>query len=213
MQIQRFVLNMVRENCYLIWDDTLEAALIDCGALYPEEQEAISRFIEEKHLKLTHLFNTHGHFDHIFGSEYIFKTYGVKIELCEAEKQTYEQAFEQMRAFIHADIPFELAPVGRYFKDGNVLTVGHISLQVIATPGHTPGGVCFYDEVNHVLFSGDSLFQHEIGRCDLPGGNEATLINALKTRILSLPIDVKVLPGHGNSTTIGEEQISNPYLR
>ncbi len=213
MHIQRFVCNMVSENCYLLWDDTLEAALIDCGALYPEEQQAITQFIEENHLKLTHLFNTHGHFDHIFGANFIYRTYGIKIELCEAEKATYEQAIEQMRAFIHADIPFELAPVGHFFKNGDVLSVGHISLRVIATPGHTPGGVCFYDEEHQVLFSGDSLFQHEIGRCDLPGGSKPTLIESLKSHILTLPIDVKVLPGHGGSSTIGEEQISNLYLR
>ena len=91
--------------------------------------------------------------------------------------------------------------------------IGTTGVKVIETPGHTPGGVCFYCEQEHVLFSGDSLFKHEIGRCDLPGGNEDALIHALKTRILTLPEDVKVLPGHGDFTTIAEEKRLNYYLR
>lgn len=212
MEITRFVVNMIDENCYLINDDGGEAALIDCGAFYPEERMAISRHIAEHKFRLTHLFNTHGHFDHLFGADYIYKEYGVKIEMCADERETYENAEQQMKKFIHRDLPIALPPVGRWFNDGDTLTVGSISLQVIATPGHTPGGVCFYDETDGVLFSGDSLFRHSIGRCDLPGGNETTLVSTLRERILTLPDDVTVLPGHGGATTIGEEKHANPYF-
>lgn len=213
MQITRFVCNMVRENTYLLAADNGEAALIDCGAFYPEEQDAISRYLDEHHLHLTHLYNTHAHFDHIFGADFVYRKYGVKIELSEEEKGTYEQAVQQMRQFIGTDLPLALPPVGRYFKDGDELELGHIRLQVIATPGHTPGGVCFYVPEEKVLLSGDNLFRHEIGRCDLPGGNEHSLVQSLKQRILTLPDDVQVLPGHGEASTIAEERKDNFYLR
>lgn len=212
MQITRFVVNMIDENCYLINDDKGEAALIDCGAFYPEEQKAISMRIDSQQLRLTHLFNTHGHFDHLFGASYIYKEYGVKVEISAEERNTYENAARQMKDFIHRDLPLSLPPVGRWFNDGDTLTVGSITLQVIATPGHTPGGACFYNESDGVLFSGDSLFHHSIGRCDLPGGDEAKLITALRERVLTLPEDVTVLPGHGGATTIGEERRGNPYF-
>ena len=105
-----------------------------------------------------------------------------------------------------------LPSVGNTFKDGDLITFGNHQLRVIETPGHTPGGVCFYCEAEKLIFSGDSLFRHEIGRCDLPGGNEAQLIRVLKKKILSLPSDVNVLPGHGVATTIGEEKRANRYL-
>lgn len=213
MQITRFVVNMIQENCYLAWDDTHEAVLIDCGAFYPEEQQSISNFIKEHELKLTHLWNTHGHFDHVFGASYIYKEYGVKIELSEKEKQTYENAGQLMMKGLHIDVPLELPPVGHYFKDGEKLRFGNTTFEVIETPGHTPGGVCFYSEEDGVLFSGDSLFRHGIGRCDLPGGSEESLLAALKTRILTLPEKVQVLPGHGELSTIAEERRMNAYLR
>lgn len=213
MQITRFVVNMISENCYLFWDEkTKEAALVDCGAFYPEEQKAIVDFIAEKKLRLTRLFNTHGHFDHVFGASFVEETFGVKIELCQDEQATYEQAAEQMKKFLHLDYPLTLPIVDHYFKDGDELQVGSIKLRVIETPGHTPGGVCFYCEEEGVLFSGDSLFKHAIGRCDLPGGNEASLIHALKARIFTLPDNVKVLPGHGDMTTIAEEKRMNVFV-
>lgn len=203
---------MIEENCYLLYDETGEAALIDCGAFYPEEHKAIADFLANRNLKLTHLFNTHGHFDHLFGAYKVYEDYGVKVELCEDERPVYEQAVAQMRQFMHREIPLQLPPVGRYFKDGDELAVGGMTLKVIATPGHTPGGVCLYAEKEGVLFSGDSLFRREIGRCDLPGGSEVQLITALRTRILALPDEVQVLPGHGEATTVGEERQHNPYL-
>lgn len=213
MHIVRFVVNMVRENCYILWDDHLHAAVIDCGALYPEEEEAIDQCIRENGLKLVGQFNTHGHFDHVFGARYLEEKYGVKLGICAAEKQTYESAAEQMRRFIGVEADISLATVGSYFQDGDKLRVGEIELEVIATPGHTPGGVCFYAEKEGVLFSGDSLFRSSIGRCDLPGGNEFQLRQSLKNRILTLPDEVKVLPGHGEATTIAEEKQTNLYLR
>lgn len=212
MEITRFVVNMIDENCYLLNDGNGEAAIIDCGAFYPEERKAISCHLKDHSLRLSHLFNTHGHFDHLFGADYLYKEYGVKMEISASERFTYENAPIQMREFIHRDLPISLPPVGRWLADGEILSAGSVSLKVIATPGHTPGGVCFYCESEGVLFSGDSLFRHSIGRCDLPGGDETALVTALRERVLTLPDDVTVLPGHGDATTIGEEKCCNPYF-
>ena len=100
----------------------------------------------------------------------------------------------------------------QYLSAGDEVHIGHITLQVIATPGHTPGGVCYYCAEEDVLFSGDSLFRHAIGRCDFPGGNQASLVASLRQNVLTLPPQVKVLPGHGEMTTIAEEKQMNPYL-
>lgn len=213
MNITRFVCNMVRENTYLIDDGQGEAALIDCGALYPEEQQAIARHITEHHLHLAHLLNTHGHFDHIFGVGWASNAYGIGLEISSDERSTYENAAQQMQLFMGRALPLDLAPVAHWLADADEISVGTLRLQVIATPGHTPGGICFYLPDERTLFSGDSLFRHEIGRCDLPGGNLHSLVGALKERILALPDDVTVLPGHGDATTIADERRSNPYLR
>lgn len=212
MDITRFECNMISENCYLIADANDEAALIDCGAFYDEERKAISRVIETKHLHLVRVLNTHAHFDHVFGLSYIYKEYGIKPQIAEDERQTYDNALSQMKNFIGMDLPLDLPPLGETFRHGDELKVGTITLRVIATPGHTPGGVCFYSEADKVLFSGDSLFRHEIGRCDLPGGDSAALVSSLREHVLSLPDDVTVLPGHGNVTTVGEERQHNPYI-
>lgn len=213
MQIQRFIVNMIEENTYLLYDENGDAALIDCGAFYTEEKSLIKDFIIDKQLNLTHILNTHAHFDHLFGVDYICKSFDLTLEINKAEKETYESAPLQTRLLMRQDIPLDLPSKVSFFNDGDIINIGKIKLTVISTPGHTPGGVCFYDEDHKVLFSGDSLFRAQIGRCDFPGGDEHQLIKALKERILTLPDDVQVLPGHGDSTTIGYERQYNPFLR
>lgn len=212
LTIQRFQVNFIEENCYVVSDDTREAVIIDCGAFFPEEHKAIAAYVSEQHLTLRHLLCTHGHFDHVFGAQFVADTYGLNPEMCHLEVSTYQQAKTQMAAFLHRDFPLSLPPVGNTFKENDVITFGHHQLRVIETPGHTPGGVCFYDETEQVLFSGDSLFRYSIGRCDLPGGDETQLVRALREKVLALPENVKVLPGHGEATTIGEEKMYNRML-
>jgi glyoxylase-like metal-dependent hydrolase (beta-lactamase superfamily II) len=128
------------------------------------------------------------------------------------EADTYNHAERQMQMFLHKSFPLQIPPVEHYLQDGDCISFGNHSLRVISTPGHTPGGVCYYIESESLLLSGDSLFQGSIGRCDLPGGNEASLINNLRNKILTLPGNTKVLPGHGPSTTIDEEIRTNPFF-
>lgn len=213
IHITRFIVNMIEENTYLVYDDGGHAVLIDCGAYSPREQAAIDNYIISHGLKLERLFQTHAHFDHLFGAEHIEQTYGLVPEISEDEISTYDRASELLCSVMHRDLPLYLPAHPKTFKAADVLEVGSMRFEVIATPGHTPGGVCFYLREHGHLFSGDSLFQGEIGRCDLPGGDESLLINTLRERVLTLPEKVTVYPGHGESTTIGRERRENYYLK
>lgn len=213
LTIQRFVVNMIEENCYVLWDETREAVIVDCGAFTPEERQAIRDYVDGNHLCVKHLLNTHGHFDHVFGNRFVCDAYGLSPELHCDEVATYEAAAGQMQAFMHRSFPLDVPPVGRIFAAGDTIGFGTHLLQVIHTPGHTPGGVCFYCEAEKVLVSGDSLFLGSIGRCDLPGGDERSLVRTLRERVLTLPEDVRVLPGHGPETTVGYESRYNSCLR
>ena len=207
--IRAVVCGAYQENAYLVCpDDRGDAFIVDPGDNLP----ALTRALSESGRRLSAIVLTHGHFDHVFGAQFVCDTYHLQPEMCADEVPTYLQAAEQMRMFLHRDFPLTLPSVGITFKDGDLITFGNHRLRVIETPGHTPGGVCFYCEAEKLIFSGDSLFRHEIGRCDLPGGNESQLIRVLKEKILSLPSDVNVLPGHDVATTVGEEKRANRHL-
>ena len=212
LQVQTFTVNFIDVNCYVISDETNEAIIVDCGAYAEEEKTAISNYISQNGLKICHLLCTHGHFDHIFGNQFICDTYSIHPKLHMDEADTYNHAERQMQMFLHKSFPLQIPPVEHYLQNGDCISFGNHSLRVISTPGHTPGGVCYYIESENLLLSGDSLFQGCIGRCDLPGGNEASLINNLRNKILTLPGNTKVLPGHGPSTTIDEEIRTNPFF-
>lgn len=213
LTIERFIVNMIQENCYVVSDETHEGVIIDCGAFYLEEKEAIRQYVEEHGLKIKHLLNTHLHFDHVLGDEYLFKTLGLEPEACDRDLPLYEHIDEQLEDFLGLqNYEIHLPPLKRCLDDGDTVTFGTHTLHVIATPGHTPGGLEFYCKEEKVLFSGDSLFRHSIGRTDFPGGDYDALIMSLKEKVLVLPDDVKVLPGHSLSTTIGNEKKANPYF-
>ena len=212
LHIERFTVNFIEENCYVVSGETQDCVIIDCGAYFPEEQAAIVQYVADNHLTPRHLLCTHGHFDHIFGAQCIADAYGIGPTLCADEVETYSNAAEQMRKFLHRDFPLTLPPIAATVHAGDSISFGSHTLKVIASPGHTPGGVCYYCEAEGVLFSGDSLFRHAIGRCDLPGGDGRALVEALQKNVLTLPEATRVLPGHGDETTVGEERRANPYI-
>lgn len=211
--IQRFIVNMIQENCYIVSDETNEGVIIDCGAFYREEKEAIKKYIEDKHLTIKHLLDTHLHFDHVLGNEYLFDVFHLQPEANDRDLSLYQNIDKQLTDFIGLqNYPIHLPPLKRSLDEGDTVTFGTHTFSVIATPGHTPGGIEFYCKEKKVLFSGDSLFRRSIGRTDFPGGDYNSLIKSLKEKILTLPEDVKVLPGHSLSTTIGNERKTNPYF-
>lgn len=212
LNIQRFVCNMIRENTYVVSDDTREAVIIDCGAYYEEEKQAIKKYITENNLTPKHLIATHGHVDHHFGDRFVLDTWGLKPEVHESDEKFMNQLPYEAKAICNVDMTDDdFAPVGKYLTGHDVISFGNHQFTILETPGHSPGCVCYYCQDEKVLFTGDTLFKGSIGRTDFDGGSMFLIIQSLRM-ISQLPDDVQVLPGHGSPTTIGNEVASNPYL-
>ena len=203
MTVKRFVFNMLQENTYVVSDETREAVIIDCGALYDEERTALLNYIKDLRLKPIHLLSTHGHFDHNFGNDTVWRTFGLQPEVA-AEDEWLMDIKQQVRQMMGADYQCEFPLVGRLLSDNDVVSFGTHQLAVIATPGHTRGSVTFYCEAEKTAFTGDTLFRMSIGRTDFESGSETDMMASLK-KLATLPADTKVYAGHGEPTTIGDE--------
>lgn len=212
LKIETFVVNMIQENCYIVSDETHETVIIDCGAFYDNDKERIKAYIEKNKLVPVHSIFTHGHFDHIIGSKFLFDTYGIKPEISAKDTDLYYDCEKQLNDFVGLNINLQLPNINKIIDDKYEIKFGTHTLSVINTPGHTPGGVSFYCKEEDVLFSGDSLFYCSVGRTDLPGGDGNVLIEMLKQNILTLPEETTVFPGHGCATSIGFEKENNPYI-
>lgn len=210
MEVKEFVCNMLQENCYVVNDETSEAVVIDCGAYFEDEREAIVEYIKSKNLKVRHLLCTHGHFDHCFGNDTIWRAFDVKPEVS-AKDEWLMDIGSQMRRMMGTSYDREVPPTGKLLNDGNVVRFGNHELKVMETPGHTPGGVCYYCEEEKVVFTGDTLFHQSIGRTDFERGSYTEIMKSLRT-LARLPEDTTVYSGHGPRTTIGTELRCNPYL-
>ncbi|KAA6331958.1 putative metallo-hydrolase [termite gut metagenome] len=212
MKIKKFEFNMFPVNCYVLWDDTKEAAIIDAGCFYEEEKQTLKEYIISNGLTLKHLLNTHLHLDHIFGNPFVVQEFGIQPEACQADEFWLEEAPKQSRMF-----GFELreipVPTGKYLKDGDTVSFGDTVLEVIHVPGHSPGSLVYYCKADNCVFTGDVLFQGSIGRADLAKGNFDVLIEGIRTRLFTLPSNTDVYPGHGARTTIEKELTENPFFR
>ena len=195
MFVKMFTVGMLATNCFLVGDkDSGEAAVIDPGFDRESEARAIFDEIDRNGFRVKYIINTHGHPDHNGGNRILKDRSGAPILIHEAEASVLSSP-----------------PADRKLRDGDLIEVGNVSLKVIHTPGHSPGSMALL--APDYVFSGDTLFAGSIGRCDLPGGSPEELVNSLKTKLLSLPDYVKVCPGHGPVTSIGEERRNNPFLR
>jgi len=211
LNIKIFRFNPFGENTILLWDDTLEGVIVDPGCYDNEEYEAMDRVIRNEGVSPKMVLLTHGHFDHVFGAARTAAGYGIPVYMDPKEAEVLDRNDDATRGF-------GFTPVDRNFetidiKEGDVLHFGQTDLTVISTPGHTPGGVCFHDEKDKVLLSGDTLFAGSIGRTDLPGGDYDKLIVSIMDKIMGLDGDTDVLPGHGRPTNIGYERTHNPFLQ
>lgn len=212
MKIKRFEFNMFPVNCYVISDETGEAAIIDAGCFFPEEQQMLKQYIADNKLTVKHLLNTHLHLDHVFGNPFILREFGLKAEAYQLDEFLLAKLPDQCRMFGFS--PNE-APVGlgHYIEDGEIIRFGHTELHAIHVPGHSPGGMVYYCKADACLFSGDVLFQGSIGRADLEGGDFNELIEQISCRLLTLPDETLVYPGHGEPTSIGKEKMENPFFK
>lgn len=211
LNIKTFVCNMLQENCYVVSDESRECVIVDCGAYYPEEQAVLVSYIREEGLHPVHLIATHGHLDHNFGNALIHREFGLKLEIHEQDSNFIEHSEQQAEVFFQLTLDEEMPPIGRLLNADDTISFGNHMLTIIETPGHSQGGVCYYCEDEHVLFTGDTLFHRSVGRCDLSGGSMFMLIQSLRT-LSQLPDNTHVYAGHGPQTTIGEEVAANPYI-
>lgn len=209
--IKSFEFNYFQENTFLLYDDTREAVLIDCGCCRKEEEKELTDFIFENKLTLKHLLCTHLHVDHVFGNGFIYKTYGLKPEANKQDVEKLPSPDEQAKLFgLRQHV--ENVPIEKYIVGGEIIKFGTSELQVLTVPGHSPGSVAFYNQKNGFAIVGDALFAGSIGRTDLWGGNQDVLVAAIRDKLLSLPDETVIYPGHGPETRVIDEKFNNPYL-
>lgn len=210
---KRFVVNPVEENCYIIWDDNShEGAVIDCGAWSKDEHRQIANFIREHGITLKYALQSHMHFDHCLGLGQIASSYGLTPMCHPADVPVYEGAPDMVQKWFRVDISDMLPEVDPCISESHALNLGDNAIQVLHTPGHTPGGVCYYIPQARIVITGDTLFRMGIGRTDLPGGDYRQELESIENKIFTLPADTKVLPGHGPESSVGEELNANPYI-
>lgn len=220
IRIENIVLGMCATNCYAVFDggartpggyvddgQLKEAVIIDPAADAAHIEAMIARY----NLKPVAVLLTHGHFDHMLAADAVRKRYGIKVYAGNEERLVMNSSSSNLSLPFTGDgMTFE---ADEYFKPGEELELAGFRIGTISVPGHTIGSVCYYFEEQKVLFSGDTLFAGSVGRSDFPTGNEGQLIRAVKSGLMSLPDDVKVYPGHGESTTIGYERVNNPFIQ
>lgn len=207
MKIENFVLGPVGTNCYIVINEgTKECFLVDMGACPPE----FVSHIKNSGLTVKAVLLTHGHFDHIMGLDRFLEEFPAPVYACAAEKELLESAqLNSSSGMLGQPYTFHGA---QYVKDGDLLEIAGMKIQVIQTPGHTIGGCCYYIADEQTLFSGDTLFRASIGRTDLPTGSMGALVRSVTEKILVLPDETRVYPGHMEETTVGYEKKYNPFL-
>ncbi len=209
IKIKNFVLLPGYEtNTYLVYEqESKKAVLIDPAA----PGSSVRDFIEENELDLVYILNTHGHSDHIGGNSYFKRLCPeAKLLIHPADKKMLFDSKVNLSVYYGSSEIFSPSEDGELY-DGQEIEFGKSVIKVMHTPGHTLGGVCFL--IDNCLFSGDTLFDMSVGRTDLPGGSPAKLMNSIKTKLMDLPDELLVYPGHGNSTTLGVQKRRNPFFR
>ncbi|MBI5789201.1 MAG: MBL fold metallo-hydrolase [Candidatus Schekmanbacteria bacterium] len=205
MWMKRLITGPLQVNTYiLICEKSGLGAIIDPGG----SEREILQLIQQKQAKLKYIINTHGHPDHILGNNYLKTQTNAQILIHREDAFMLEDtASELLSYFQESYVP---VPADKLLQDGEDIHLGEISLKVLHTPGHTPGGICLLTASR--LFSGDTLFAGGIGRTDFPGGSYQTLIASIESKLFTLEPDLQVLPGHGPSSTIGTEKSGNPFF-
>jgi len=211
MKVERLIVGGFEVCCYIVYcEQTKEGIIIDPGA----EDPKILNLVENLGIKVKALLGTHGHPDHVVGVYFLKEALNIPFVLHEEDDRFFKDKtnFSFFKSWGFPENP----KADITLKEGDEVLFGKERLKVIHTPGHSPGSVCLYHPENHVLFTGDTLFVEGVGRADLPGGNFFQMMNSIKEKILTLPEETVIFPGHDYGSkpisTIGEEKINNPFL-
>lgn len=209
--VSKFVFNPFQVNNYIVWDSvSKEAVVIDPGCSNPSEENELARFIDENDINPKYMILTHAHIDHILGCKFVKEKYPVEFYMPEKDMPLFQNADRQAAAF---GLTINQPPMpDKYLNENLEIDFGNQKIQFLFTPGHSPGEYCLYFENEKICFTGDVLFKGSIGRTDLWGGNFDVLMKSIKHKILTLPNDTLLYPGHGGSTTVKDERGNNPFL-
>ncbi|MDP1745742.1 MAG: MBL fold metallo-hydrolase [Bacteroidota bacterium] len=210
ISIKSFVFGPFQENTYILYDETKECIIIDPGCYDNRERAELAGFIEDNKLKPVKLINTHCHLDHVFGNGFVADTYTLKLEINKQDQPVLDSYLMSAKMYGLNAVPSPQPSV--FLNEGDTISFGNSTLEILFTPGHSPGSITFYNREQKIMIAGDVLFYGSIGRSDLPGGNSATLISSIKNKLFPLGDNYTVYSGHGPSTTIGFERKNNPFL-
>jgi hydroxyacylglutathione hydrolase len=206
MEILTLVVGMFETNCYLVYDrDKSEGVVIDPG----DEAERIAGEIERLDFRPKMILLTHGHADHIGAVSEIQEKYDIPLCVGRGEEPLLKSAIENLSALVGRPITVS-APM-RLLTDNDTVSFGSVALKILQTPGHSPGGICYY--ADGIVFCGDTIFSGSVGRTDFPGCSHEQLISSITKKLLVLPDETVCYPGHGPTTSIGDEKRQNPFLR
>lgn len=210
IHVQTFTFNPFAENSYVLSDETQECIIIDPGCYDQKEQQILSDYIKAQNLKPVRLINTHCHIDHVLGNAFVAREWNLQLEINFLEIPLLRAVTDYGPSYGIYCEPFP-EPFA-YLNEGDVVKFGNSCLNVIHTPGHSPGSLCFVSDKQQFVVAGDVLFHMSIGRTDLPGGDYDTLIQSISEKLYQLPDTFKVYPGHGQATSIGFEKKNNPFV-
>lgn len=206
-----FTFNLFQERCSVVSDSEGNCIIIDPGFSTPEERDQIFGYIHKKNLAVKAVLLTHGHFDHIYGVAEASQHYNIPVYMHPADEVIIKEANPMLCKTYGLVIPTEFAGVVPV-KEGDIIEIGNLSFEVIETPGHTPGGVCYLERNEKILFSGDTLFAGSIGRTDNQWADYDALMSGIFEKLMELDGDITVIPGHGPETSIASERTTNPFL-
>lgn len=209
--IKKFIFNPFSENTYIVWDEkTYEGMVVDPGCSESSEESQLEDFITNRNIKVKYLIITHCHIDHLLGCKFVKDKFSPLYLTPEKDIKLLENTDKQASAF---GLEIEMPPLpDNYLSENSKISLGNYKVKVLSTPGHSPGEHCLYFENEKFCITGDVLFQNSIGRTDLWGGDYSALMDSIKNKLLVLPDEVIIYPGHGESSKIGIEKKGNPFL-
>jgi glyoxylase-like metal-dependent hydrolase (beta-lactamase superfamily II) len=210
IQVHYFTFNSFQENTYILFDETKDCIIIDPGCSNGNERKSLEHYIKQNQLNPVKLINTHCHIDHVLGNKWVAEHYGIELFMNEHDLKNLKATVAYASVF---GLECEESPEpAHYLNDGDILTFGNSTLQILFTPGHSPGSISLYAAAEGFVVAGDVLFRESIGRTDLPGGHMETLLESVRNKLFILPDETIVLSGHGEQTSIGHEKKYNPFL-